>query len=261
MEKHWNIKTPDPEMVARLSRNLQCHPITAALLINRDIQSAKEATEFLNVSLNNLRSPFELKDMESAVERIYKAIVNHENILLFGDYDVDGITSTVILLEFFGCVGANVTAYIPHRLKEGYGLQVSHITHLARPNNINLLITADCGSANFEAVAKAREFGIDVIITDHHNIDKKVPPAAAVINPKRDDCMAGLENLAGVGVAFALIICLRKYLRDKHFWKDQNEPNLKALCDLVALVAPSGLPVRILNPHHFPRKSQSFHLE
>ena len=235
MEKRWNIKSPDTDLVARLSYSLQCHPITAALLINRDIQSEKEAAEFVNVSLNNLRSPFELKDMQAAVERIHKAITNSENILLFGDYDVDGITSTAILMDFLGRIGANVTAYIPHRLKEGYGLQTAHITHLAKPNNIELVITADCGSTNFEAVAKARESGIDVIITDHHNIDTQVPPALAVINPKRKDCTVGLENLAGVGVAFCLIICLRKYLRDKNFWKNQNEPNLKALCDLVAL--------------------------
>ncbi len=235
MEKRWNIKSPDTDLVARLSYSLQCHPITAALLINRDIQSEKEAAEFVNVSLNNLRSPFELKDMQAAVERIHKAITNYENILLFGDYDVDGITSTAILMDFLGRIGANVTAYIPHRLKEGYGLQTAHITHLAKPNNIELVITADCGSTNFEAVAKARESGIDVIITDHHNIDTQVPPALAVINPKRKDCTVGLEDLAGVGVAFCLLICLRKYLRDKNFWKNQNEPNLKALCDLVAL--------------------------
>jgi single-stranded-DNA-specific exonuclease len=235
MEKRWHIQTLDPDSVTRLSHSLKCHPITAALLLNRDIHSEKEAVEFLNVSLNNLRSPFGLKDMAPAVERIYKAITAHENILLFGDYDVDGITSTAILLDFFGRIGANVTAYIPHRLKEGYGLQVSHITHLARPNKIDLIITADCGSTNFKAVAKAGDLGIDVIITDHHNISEKIPPALAVINPKRHDCTAGLENLAGVGVAFTLIICLRKFLRDKRFWENQSEPNLKALCDLVAL--------------------------
>jgi single-stranded-DNA-specific exonuclease len=235
MKKSWNITTSDPDCVARLSNSLQCHPITAALLLNRDINSEKKASEFLNASMQNLRSPFGLKDMQPAVERIYRAIIAHENILLFGDYDVDGITSTAILLDFFGRTGANVSAYIPHRLKEGYGLHASHITDLARPNKINLIITADCGSTNFEAAEKARDHGIDVIITDHHNIAEKIPPALAVINPKRHDCTAGLENLAGVGVAFTLIICLRKFLRDKHFWDNQNEPNLKALCDLVAL--------------------------
>ncbi len=235
MKRNWKIRTPDTDLVDRLGRNLQCHPITAAVLVNREIQTAKEASQFLNVSLKNLRSPFELKDMQYAVERIHSAITNHESILLFGDYDVDGITATAILLDFLGGIGANVTAYIPHRLNEGYGLQISHITHLARTNKIDLVITADCGSTNFEAVSKARELGIDIIITDHHSLDKKIPPALAVINPKRHDCAAGLENLAGVGVAFALIICLRKYLRDKYFWENQNEPNLKSFCDLVAL--------------------------
>jgi single-stranded-DNA-specific exonuclease len=235
MKKLWNIQQPDPESVARLSKRLKCLPITAALLINRNMNTEKEASEFLNVSLNNIRSPFGLKDMDAAVARIFKAISENENILLFGDYDVDGITSTAILLDFFGSIGADVCAYVPHRLKEGYGLQVSHITHLAKPNNIDLIITADCGSTNFEAAAKARDLGIDVIISDHHNISEKIPPACAVINPKRHDCNAGLENLAGVGVAFALIICLRKFLRDKQFWENQSEPNLKNLCDLVAL--------------------------
>ena len=235
MEKRWNIKTPDADAVNRMSRSLQCHPITAALLLNRNINSEKKAAEFLNVSMNNLRSPFDLKDMQSAVERIYRAITTRENIMLFGDYDVDGISSTALLMDFFGQVGAHVDAYIPHRLKEGYGLQASHITHLAAPNKIKLIITADCGSTNFEAVEKARAHGIDVIITDHHNIGERIPPAWAVINPKRHDCTAGLDNLAGVGVAFSLIISLRKFLRDQHFWQQENEPNLKSLCDLVAL--------------------------
>ena len=235
MQKRWNIKTPDADAVSQMSHSLHCHRITAALLLNRNINSEKKATEFLNVSMNDLRSPFVLKDMQSAVARIYRAITTRENIMLFGDYDVDGISSTALLMDFFEQVGANVNAYIPHRLKEGYGLQASHITHLATPNQIKLIITADCGSTNFEAVEKARAHDIDVIITDHHNIGENIPPACAVINPKRHDCTADLDNLAGVGVAFSLIISLRKFLRDKHFWQDQNEPNLKALCDLVAL--------------------------
>ena len=235
MQKRWNIKTPDADAVSRLSHSLHCHPITAALLLNRNLNSEKKATAFLNVSMNNLRSPFVLKDMQTAVERIYRAITTRENIMLFGDYDVDGISSTALLMDFFEQVGAHVNAYIPHRLKEGYGLQASHITHLATPNKIKLIITADCGSTNFEAVEKARAHDIDVIITDHHNIGENIPPACAVINPKRHDCTAGLDNLAGVGVAFSLIISLRKFLRDRHFWQDQNEPNLKSFCDLVAL--------------------------
>ncbi len=235
MQKTWHIRQPDPESVKRLRRTLNCHPITAAVLINRQIHSEKEASDFLNVSLNNIRSPFSLKDMETAVRRIYAAIKGNQNILIFGDYDVDGVTATALLVDFFRDIGANVSYYIPHRLREGYGLQANHINHLAQPNEIDLIITADCGSANFEAAATARNCGIDVIITDHHNISAKIPPATAVINPKRQDCTAGLDQLAGVGVAFSLLICLRKFLRDEHFWRDQPEPNLKNSCDLVAL--------------------------
>jgi single-stranded-DNA-specific exonuclease len=235
MEKNWHIRKPDPEAVTHLSKYLKCHDVTAALLINRGIRSKEDAQQFLNVSLKDLRSPFSLKDMEKAVSRIYSAVANNDNILIFGDYDVDGVTSTAILMDFLGGIGARASAYIPHRLKEGYGLQVDHINQLARPQNINLIITADCGSSSHRAAARARQAGIDVIITDHHNIAEQIPPAYAVINPKRHDCTAGLQNLAGVGVAFSLLIALRKYLREREFWKDRNEPNLKQFCDLVAL--------------------------
>jgi single-stranded-DNA-specific exonuclease len=235
MKRHWQILRPDPECVKKLSHSLKCHPVTAAVLINRRIISEKEAFDFLHISLKNIRSPFGLKDMDAAVSRIYAALAGNEKILVFGDYDVDGITATAILLDFLRSCGADVSYYIPHRIQEGYGLQVRHLTDCAHPNGIGLIITADCGSASAEAVVKARQIGIDVIITDHHNIPANIPTAVAVINPKRPDCSSGLDHLAGVGVAFALLICLRKYLRDRHFWHNRPEPNLKNLCDLVAL--------------------------
>ena len=147
--------------------------------------------------------------MEAAVKRIYNAITCREKILIFGDYDVDGITATVILLNFLHHTGADVTYYIPHRISEGYSIQARHISHYVRPNQFDLIITADCGSSSHEAVAAANKSGIDVIITDHHNIEDDLPPALAVINPKRSDCPAGFQDLAGVGVAFCLLICLR----------------------------------------------------
>jgi single-stranded-DNA-specific exonuclease len=115
MKKLWHMQQPDPETVTRLSKSLHCHPITAALLVNRNIISEKDALEFLNVSLKDIRSPFALKDMEAAVSRIYSAVTENDSILIFGDYDVDGITATAILLDFLGSIGANVSAYIPHR--------------------------------------------------------------------------------------------------------------------------------------------------
>jgi len=235
MKKHWLMLQPDPDVVGKLSRRLNCHPVTAAVLVNRDILTVPAARDFLSTSLNNIRPPFSLKDMDAAVHRIYAAITGRDKILIFGDYDVDGITATVILLNFLRYVGADVSYYIPHRVTEGYSIQPRHISQYAFPNQINLIITADCGSGGHQAVKAAKKFGIDMIITDHHNISKNIPPALAVINPKRHDCPAGLQNLAGVGVAFFLLICLRTHLREREFWQKRPEPNLKNYCDLVAL--------------------------
>ncbi|MEX1326398.1 MAG: single-stranded-DNA-specific exonuclease RecJ [Desulfobacterales bacterium] len=235
MENRWQMFDQDPDKVRELSQKVNCHPVMASILVNRNIHTAKTAADFLNTSLNNMPSPFSLKDMDVAVNRIYKAITDKEKILIFGDYDVDGITATVILLNFLRYAGVDVSYYIPHRVSEGYSIQPGHISRYARPHNIDLIVTADCGSGSHQAAAAAKNAGIDMIITDHHTITEDIPPALAVINPKRQDCPAGLQNLAGVGVAFCLLICLRTYLREKGFWQDDSEPNLKSYCDLVAL--------------------------
>jgi single-stranded-DNA-specific exonuclease len=235
MENRWQMFDQDPDKVKELSQKVNCHPVMASILVNRNIHTAKTAADFLNTSLNNMPSPFSLKDMDVAVNRIYKAITDKEKILIFGDYDVDGITATVILLNFLRYAGVDVSYYIPHRVSEGYSIQPGHISRYARPHNIDLIVTADCGSGSHQAAAAAKNAGIDMIITDHHTITEDIPPALAVINPKRQDCPAGLQNLAGVGVAFCLLICLRTYLREKGFWQDDSEPNLKSYCDLVAL--------------------------
>ena len=235
MKQKWHILQPDAAITKKLSRDLRCHPATAAVLVNRNLASAESAFHFLTPSLNQVRSPFAIKDMDVAVRRIYRAILENEKILIFGDYDVDGITATAVLLDFLQTSGADVSFYIPHRLKEGYSLQPRHIASQILPGQFRLVITADCGSGSHEAIAAAGDAGIGVIVTDHHKVSENIPPAAAVLNPSRPDCSAGMEALAGVGVAFALIIALRKYLRDKNFWNDRPEPNLKSYCDLVAL--------------------------
>ena len=229
------MEEPDQSLVDRLVRELEYHPATAAVLVNRHISTPDRARDFLNVALDNLRSPFALKDMDIAVNRIHRAIMGGEKILIFGDYDVDGVTSVVILLNFLRLAGADVSYYIPHRITEGYSIQPMHISRYIRPNQFSLVITADCGSGSHQAVEAANRFGIDMIITDHHNISADIPPALAVINPKRQDCEAGLQNLAGVGVAFFLLICLRTRLRETGFWDSGTEPNLKKYCDLIAL--------------------------
>jgi single-stranded-DNA-specific exonuclease len=235
MRKKWRIQTPDSQIVRQLCDTLNCHPVTATVLANRNLADAAKAHAFLNTSLKNLRPPFAIKDMERAVERIHLALVQQEKILIFGDYDVDGITATVLLFEFLRAAGAAVDYYVPHRVTEGYGLRESHIHDHVEPNRYKLLITVDCGISSHEAVAAANKAKIDVIITDHHQVPETLPAALAVINPKRADCDAGFAPLAGVGVVYVVLICLRKYLRDRGFWAETAEPNLKAACDLVAL--------------------------
>jgi single-stranded-DNA-specific exonuclease len=235
MKKNWHLMDADADTVRTLTHALCCHPVVAAVLANRRLDSPEKAQAFLNASLSQLRPPTSLKDLDKAVHRIARAITAGENILLFGDYDVDGTTATSVLLEFLKTCGARVSYYIPHRLKEGYGLQPCHMAEVAVPRQASLMITVDCGSGSHAAVDAARAAGIDVIITDHHNMPDTLPTAVAVVNPKRRDCPSGLEHLAGVGVAFCLVIALRKHLRDTRFWEDRAEPNLRSLCDLVAL--------------------------
>ena len=148
---------------------------------------------------------------------------------------MDGVTATTLLYQFLKEIGAEVSCYIPHRITEGYGLKASHITDIAIPGEIKVLLTVDCGVSSHAAVSMAKDNDIAVIITDHHDMPSKLPDALAVINPKRDDCHSGLENLSGVGLAFYLALALRKHLRDHGFFKKRAEPNLKKSCDLVAL--------------------------
>ncbi|MBF0378927.1 MAG: single-stranded-DNA-specific exonuclease RecJ [Desulfamplus sp.] len=230
----WRLLNPDPEKTQKISRIVGCNQIVAKILVNRGITTPEEAFTFLNPSFQHLTDPFALKDMKKAVERIYTAICNKEKILIFGDFDADGITATVILNEFLNYVEADVSWYIPHRIKEGYSLKLHHI-EMAVKQKCDLIITVDCGSDSYDAVKRAIREDIDIIITDHHEIRGFRPPAFAVINPKRADCDSGLEHLAGVGVAFYLITALRSYLREKEFWEEICEPKLIEYTDLFAI--------------------------
>ena len=235
MQKTWHILSPDPKQVSMLADSLGCQPAFATVLINRGICSQDQATAFLKPSLAHVRSPFLMKDVDRAVERILVAIRRGEKVLIFGDYDTDGITATAILFEFLTCLDADVDYYIPNRLTEGYGLTRDYIEKRAIPDGIHLIITVDCGISSLDAVSAARSAGIDVVITDHHETPPLMPDAFAILNPKQPDCPSGFSWLAGVGVAFNLVLALRKRLRDKGFWNNRLEPNLKAACDLVAL--------------------------
>lgn len=234
MDTILTYSEPDKVAVDLLTERLNCHPLLAKLLSARNIVTARDAESFLNPNLKNLPDPFLLKDMDIAVKRIYEALENREKILVFGDFDADGITATALLIDFLEYCHADISWYIPHRIKEGYGLQADHIL-MARDQDVDLIITVDCGVTSLEAVRDAGLEDIDVIITDHHEPGPKLPDALAVIDPKREDCGSRLTYLAGVGVAFFLVMALRKFLREKGFWEELTEPNLLDSLDLFTI--------------------------
>lgn len=236
MQMQWKILQPERTVVEQIRRRFECHPVTATVLANRNIGSLDHLVRFIRPSLEDLPPPDALQGLSAAVDRIIHALQNNEKILVFGDYDADGVTAGVVMFNFLKAAGAQVSLHLPHRIHEGYGLKPMSIMQLALPARIGLIITVDNGSSSFDAVTAARRFGIDVIITDHHNIEAGVPEAVAVVNPKMGPPSSELADLAGVGVAFYLVIALRTALRNMGWWRrDLPEPNLKAYCDLVAI--------------------------
>ena len=209
-------------------------PLTTRVLLNRGITNTDQARRFLFPALSDLPDPFSMKDMEKAIGRISRAIREKERITLFGDYDVDGTTATALLLLFLKRAGARVDFYLPHRQKEGYGLSIEAIKKI-HAQGTKLMITADCGITNAEEIRWAMENELDVIVTDHHEVPEFLPPALAVLNPKQKNCPYPFKELAGVGVAFNLVIALRSALRREGFFSEREVPNLKEYLDLVAL--------------------------
>ncbi len=204
MQKHWHIKTPNPHLQVAFSNSLGIHPLVAQLLINRGVETTETAKSFLNCGISNLHDPFLLKDMDKAVKRINQARDKKERVMIFGDYDVDGVSSSALLHGTLTKLGIEVFNYIPHRMSEGYGLNHA-IADIAREKNIQLLITVDCGINAFTQVDGLNKNGIDVIILDHHEpTDEKLPKAVAIINPKRHDCTYPFKGLASVGLVFKL---------------------------------------------------------
>ncbi len=233
MKKNWELVKQNPRLVEKLAKSLGINPVTARVLINRGIRNEVEGEQFLNSSLFDLPSPYLLKDMDKAVDRIRDAIERVEKIAIYGDYDVDGITSTAILYLFLKNIGANVIYYNPDRLKEGYGVNIDAIQKL-KNDGVSLIISGDCGITAQDEVVKAKSLGIDFIITDHHEPSDVLPEAAAVLNPHQEGCIYPGKEIAGVGVVFNLVIALRRLLRDSGFFEG-GEPNLGEYLDLVAL--------------------------
>jgi single-stranded-DNA-specific exonuclease len=203
----WESVQCDDGHAEVLARELGVSPVTARLLCIRGMGAIEDARRFLAPRLEDLHDPFALADMATAVDRILTAIAAKERIAVHGDYDVDGVTSTVILRRALELLGADVVHFIPERFRDGYGLQPATIDRL-HGDGIQLIISVDCGIRADEAATRARELGIDLIITDHHEPDASLPDALAVINPKRHDCTYPDKNLAGVGVALKLVQAL-----------------------------------------------------
>jgi single-stranded-DNA-specific exonuclease len=203
----WDHLPCDDAESRRLADALNLHPTVARLLCLRGLSDPERAARFLSPTLDHLHDPFLLADMRRAVERIERALAGRERIAIHGDYDVDGITSTVILRRALELLGGDVVHFIPERLRDGYGLQPAAIDRL-HGEGVQLVISVDCGIRATEATLRAREVGVDLIITDHHEPEGTLPPALAVINPKRADCRYPDKNLAGVGVALKLVQAL-----------------------------------------------------
>lgn len=233
-EKRWNIASADECRVKQLAADSSLHPLLCTLLLARGIDTAGAATRFLSSSLAEIHDPFLLKDMDVAVERVMRALLAGEKICIYGDYDVDGVTSVASLVGFLTALGADCFYYIPHRMEEGYGLHEAGIAEAAA-KGASVIITADCGITSLAEADFCSSLGVDLIITDHHTPLSHVPAACAVINPLRTDCPFPFKSLAGVGVVFNLLLAIRKRLRDDGYFVSRAEPNLREYLDLVAL--------------------------
>jgi single-stranded-DNA-specific exonuclease len=257
----WDSNTCDETAANALAAAIGIEPAVARLLCQRGISDPGLAERFLNPSIDHLHDPSLLADMRAAVDRILAAIARRERIAIHGDYDVDGITSTVILRRALELLGADVVHFIPERLKDGYGLQPAAIERL-HADGVALVVSVDCGIRGAEAARRARELGIDLIITDHHEPDAQLPAALAVINPKRRDCSYPDKDLAGVGVALKLVQSLcRAAQRESWLPGFIKVAAIGTLADVVPLVgenrviAKLGLDMLSRGPHKIGLRS------
>ena len=204
-EREWRLRdSGDPENVAQLSAELGIDPVLASLLVTRGVHTFEEARSFFRPSLSALHDPFLMKDMDLAVARLEKAVASQEKILVYGDYDVDGTTAVALVYSFIRRLTSSVDFYIPDRYDEGYGVSKKGIDW-ASDNGFTLIITLDCGIKAIDKVKYAEDKGIDLIICDHHLPEEEIPAAAAVLDPKREDCTYPFDDLSGCGVGFKLV--------------------------------------------------------
>ena len=229
MDYKWVIDCDyNEEDVERLSRELGVPHLLSRILLKRGIDSFEKARSYFRPSLEDLYDPFLMKDMDKAIQRLYQALESGEKILVYGDYDVDGVSGASLLyLALSQLVGPKVSYYIPDRMTEGYGLSRKGIDE-AHNNHVSLIVTVDCGVTAVDEIAYANQLGIDVIVCDHHQPSDTLPPAVAVLDPKRADCAYPFKELAGVGVGFKLLQALYQHL-------GLNEAELDEFLDIVAI--------------------------
>jgi single-stranded-DNA-specific exonuclease len=230
--KTWNLLQPPAAAVARLEAELGVSPTLAAALVNRGAADPDDALAFLEPSLSRLHDPLAMRGMTDAVYTVARAVRERRRILVWGDYDVDGVTGAVLLVDFLRRHTPDVGYHIPHRIEEGYGLDSRAIRRHAEAG-VTLIVTVDCGISDAAEVAEARALGVDVVVTDHHEPPSEPPPANAVVNPRRAGCRYPFKSLAGVGIAFKLAQALARLLGPGAHRSDDER--LLSYLDLVAL--------------------------
>ena len=237
MVKKWQIYETDNEKVNELIKKYNLNILLATILVNKNITDEKVLSKFLHPTRNDFYDPFLMPDMELAVNRILKAIENKEKIIIYGDYDADGITSITVLKSFFKDLGIEVDSYIPNRLEEGYGLNKPAVKQIVE-KGYELMITVDCGISAIEEIKYANELGIETIVTDHHEVGEDLPDAIAVVDAKRKDNIYPCRDLAGVGVVFKLIqaLAIKLKLKEEAFLKYLDIVCIGTISDIVPLV-------------------------
>lgn len=245
---YWKVRNPDEKSVLTLYQKFGISEILSRLLALREI-GIESVNDYLKPTLRRyLPDPYSFLDMAKAVDTVYDALKKDKKICVYGDYDVDGATSSALLKRFFRAIGNNVQVCIPDRIQDGYGLNINAVRKLKK-DGAELLITVDCGISAFESIEEANKLGIDVVVIDHHLGSEKLPNAKAVVDPNRLDETTEHKNLAGVGVCYLFCIALNKKLRTEG-WYDENvnEPDLVGFLDLVALgTVCDVVPLRGLN--------------
>ena len=246
MTKKWQIYQVEEEKIEELQKKYNLNKLLATILVNRGITEEKQIFKFLNPKRNDFYNPYEMPDMDIAVKRIVKAIKNQEKTIIYGDYDVDGITSVTVLKSFLVERGLDVAEYIPNRLEEGYGLNENAVKEIAN-QGYTLMITVDCGISAIEEVEYANKLGIETIITDHHEPGNELPKALAIVDAKRKDNKYPFRNLAGVGVVFKLIQAIGTELNldEKEYLKYLDIVCIGTISDIVPLVDENRVIVKL----------------